>query len=113
MQTGRAGAWLGSVLLLCYILVLQRTNKNATTISNTVPGIIKYIGRVDFEEGVWLGVELRTAKGRHDGTVRGRRYFTCRPRHGIMVRPNKVYVRGINGAKLVKPEEEDDEEDYP
>nr|XP_027206746.1 CAP-Gly domain-containing linker protein 4-like [Penaeus vannamei] len=69
-------------------------------------GVIKYIGRVDFEAGMWLGVELRAAKGRHDGMVRGRRYFTCRPRHGIMVRPSKVYVRGINGAKLVKPEEE-------
>ncbi|XP_037786153.1 CAP-Gly domain-containing linker protein 3-like [Penaeus monodon] len=69
-------------------------------------GVIKYIGRVDFEAGVWLGVELRAAKGRHDGVVRGRRYFSCRPRHGIMVRPSKVYVRGINGARLVKPEEE-------
>ncbi|XP_050689682.1 CAP-Gly domain-containing linker protein 4-like isoform X2 [Eriocheir sinensis] len=78
-----------------------------------IVGIIKYIGRVDFEEGVWLGVELRSAKGRHDGTVRGRRYFTSKPRHGVMVRPNKVYVRGINGSKLVKPEDEDQEEDYP
>lgn len=69
-------------------------------------GVIKYIGRVDFEQGTWLGVELRAAKGRHDGMVQGRRYFSCRPRHGIMVKPSKVYVRGINGAKLVKPEQD-------
>ncbi|XP_045623187.2 CAP-Gly domain-containing linker protein 3 isoform X1 [Procambarus clarkii] len=69
-------------------------------------GVIKYIGQVDFEAGTWLGVELRAAKGRHDGMVRGRRYFTCRPHHGIMVKPNKVYARGINGAKLVRPEDE-------
>nr|XP_053640475.1 CAP-Gly domain-containing linker protein 4-like [Cherax quadricarinatus] len=54
----------------------------------------------------WLGVELRAAKGRHDGMVRGRRYFTCRPRHGIMVKPNKVHARGINGALLVRPQDE-------
>lgn len=74
--------------------------------------MIKYIGRVDFESGVWLGVEMRTSgRGKHDGAVRGRRYFTSRPGHGIMVRPNKVYVRGINGANLVKPEECDDEDE--
>ncbi|XP_042243019.1 CAP-Gly domain-containing linker protein 3-like [Homarus americanus] len=72
-------------------------------------GVIKYIGQVDFEAGTWLGVELRAAKGRHDGTVRGRRYFSCRPRHGVMVKPSKVYVRGINGAKLVKPEDDFEE----
>ncbi|XP_069954051.1 CAP-Gly domain-containing linker protein 3 isoform X1 [Cherax quadricarinatus] len=69
-------------------------------------GVIKYIGQVDFESGTWLGVELRAAKGRHDGMVRGRRYFTCRPRHGIMVKPNKVHARGINGALLVRPQDE-------
>ncbi|XP_064108829.1 CAP-Gly domain-containing linker protein 3-like isoform X2 [Macrobrachium nipponense] len=69
-------------------------------------GVIKYIGQVDFEPGVWLGIELRKAKGRHDGVVKGKRYFTCRPRHGIMVKPSKVYVRGINGAKLVRPDNE-------
>lgn len=73
-----------------------------------IVGVIKYIGKVNFEEGIWLGVELRAPKGRHDGTVNGRRYFSCRPRHGVMVRPSKVYVRGINGSKLVKPEDEDD-----
>jgi hypothetical protein len=30
-----------------------------------------------------------------------RRYFTCKPDHGLLVRPNKITVRGINGAKLL------------
>ena len=67
-----------------------------------VLGVIKYIGVVDFSDGIWLGLELRMAKGKHDGEVEGKRYYTCRAYHGIMVRPNKVTVRGINGAQLVR-----------
>lgn len=48
-----------------------------------------------------MGVELRTPKGKNDGSVQGRRYFTCKPDHGLLVRPSKVTVRGINGAKLL------------
>lgn len=63
-------------------------------------GVLRYIGPVHFDEGTWLGVELRTPRGRNDGSVRGHRYFTCKPNHGLLVRPSKVTVRGINGAKL-------------
>lgn len=59
------------------------------------------MGPVSFAEGIWLGVELRTPKGKHDGAIHGRRYFTCKPGHGLLVRPSKVYVRGINGSKLI------------
>ena len=59
------------------------------------------MGTTDFAEGIWLGVELRTPKGKNDGSVQGRRYFTCAANHGLMVRPSKVSVRGINGAKLL------------
>lgn len=62
--------------------------------------VIRYIGPVHFEEGTWLGVELGTPNGRNDGSVQGRRYFSCKPNHGLIVRPNKVTVRGINSAKL-------------
>ena len=53
-------------------------------------GVIRYIGPVEFAEGVWLGVELRTAVGKNDGTVQDKRYFTCKPNHGLIVRPSKV-----------------------
>ena len=59
------------------------------------------MGPVDFAEGTWLGVELRTPKGKNDGSVQGKRYFSCKAMHGLIVRPSKVTVRGINGAKLV------------
>lgn len=34
-------------------------------------GIIKYIGKTEFKEGDWLGVELDTPTGKNDGSVAG------------------------------------------
>ncbi|KAG7466066.1 hypothetical protein MATL_G00160910 [Megalops atlanticus] len=64
-------------------------------------GVIRYLGVADFAPGLWLGLELRGAKGKNDGSVGGRRYFSCRPGHGVLVRPSRVTYRGINGARLV------------
>lgn len=68
---------------------------------NNELGTVRYIGPAEFGEGVWVGVELRTAKGKNDGSVHDKRYFTCRQDHGLLVRPSKITVRGINGAKLI------------
>ncbi|XP_060575923.1 CAP-Gly domain-containing linker protein 3-like isoform X3 [Ruditapes philippinarum] len=68
---------------------------------NNELGNVRYIGPTDFGDGIWVGVELRTAKGKNDGSVQGKRYFSCKNEHGLIVRPNKITVRGINGAKLV------------
>ncbi|KAI5618795.1 hypothetical protein C0J50_21466 [Silurus asotus] len=62
---------------------------------------IRYVGAADFAPGLWLGLELRSPKGKNDGSVGSRRYFSCRPLHGVLVRPSRVTYRGINGAKLV------------
>ncbi|XP_026147844.1 CAP-Gly domain-containing linker protein 4 isoform X2 [Mastacembelus armatus] len=62
---------------------------------------IRYLGTADFAPGLWLGLELRSPKGKNDGSVGGRRYFTCRPGHGVLVRPSRVTYRGINGSCLV------------
>ncbi|KAM6973297.1 CAP-Gly domain-containing linker protein 4 [Aplochiton taeniatus] len=62
---------------------------------------IRYVGMADFAPGLWLGLELRNAKGKNDGSVGGRRYFHCQAGHGVLVRPSRVSYRGINGARLV------------
>ncbi|CAH8535486.1 unnamed protein product [Schistosoma turkestanicum] len=66
-------------------------------------GIVRYIGPITFAEGTWLGIELRKPCGRHDGCVAGRRYFTCRPGHGLLIRPNRVFCHGINALDLLPP----------
>ncbi|XP_021359744.1 CAP-Gly domain-containing linker protein 3-like isoform X2 [Mizuhopecten yessoensis] len=68
---------------------------------NSELGNVRYIGPAEFGDGVWVGVELRTAKGKNDGCVQDKRYFSCKPDHGLLVRPSKITVRGINGSKLV------------
>lgn len=69
--------------------------------SSNEMGTIRYIGPTDFAPGMWLGLELRSAKGKNDGSVGDKRYFTCKLNHGVLVRPSRVTYRGINGAKLV------------
>ncbi|KAL6105136.1 clip4 [Pungitius sinensis] len=63
--------------------------------------LIRYLGAADFAPGLWLGLELRSPKGKNDGSVGARRYFTCQPGHGVLVRPSRVTYRGINGSRLV------------
>ncbi|XP_054976960.1 CAP-Gly domain-containing linker protein 4 [Sorex araneus] len=69
--------------------------------SSNEMGTVRYVGPTDFASGIWLGLELRSAKGKNDGAVGDKRYFSCKPYHGVLVRPSRVTYRGINGAKLV------------
>ncbi|XP_057626842.1 CAP-Gly domain-containing linker protein 4 isoform X1 [Chionomys nivalis] len=62
---------------------------------------VRYVGPTDFASGIWLGLELRSAKGKNDGAVGDKRYFTCKPNYGVLVRPSRVTYRGISGSKLV------------
>uniref|UniRef100_A0A2H1WP10 SFRICE_008491 n=1 Tax=Spodoptera frugiperda TaxID=7108 RepID=A0A2H1WP10_SPOFR len=53
-------------------------------------GVIAYAGPTHFAGGTWIGIELDAPTGKNDGSVGGQRYFECRPRHGIFVRPDKI-----------------------
>ncbi|XP_078085749.1 CAP-Gly domain-containing linker protein 4 isoform X6 [Mustelus asterias] len=96
--------------------VMRRSWSNTSTVERSVKlqegsqvllssssemATIKYIGPTDFAPGVWLGLELRSPKGKNDGSVGEKRYFTCKQNYGVLVRPSRVTYRGINGTKLV------------
>lgn len=44
---------------------------------NGTPGTVRYIGEIALAPGEWIGVELDSGKGQHDGTVMGKKYFSC------------------------------------
>jgi len=55
---------------------------------------VRYVGLTDFGNsgGVWVGIEYDEPLGKNDGSVEGKRYFTCSPKCGIFVRADKVRV---------------------
>lgn len=54
------------------------------------PGIIAFIGEVQFGPGEWAGVVLDSPVGKNDGSVNGVRYFMCEPKRGIFSRLTKL-----------------------
>ena len=55
-------------------------------------GIVRYADTTDFATGHWIGVELDTPTGKNDGSVAGKRYFNCRPGHGMFVKPSNLSI---------------------
>uniref|UniRef100_A0A8C1TQD3 Dynactin subunit 1 n=1 Tax=Cyprinus carpio TaxID=7962 RepID=A0A8C1TQD3_CYPCA len=55
-------------------------------------GTVAYIGNTLFASGKWVGVILEEPKGKNDGTVQGKRYFTCQENRGIFVRQSQIQL---------------------
>ncbi|KAI9082053.1 hypothetical protein K1719_035978 [Acacia pycnantha] len=56
-------------------------------------GVVKFVGQAEaLGPGLWVGVQYDEPLGKHDGMVKGVRYFECPPSHGAMVRAEKVKV---------------------
>ena len=53
-------------------------------------GIVRYVGETHFKKGEWVGLELDRPKGKNDGEVRGLRYFSCRPLHGLFTKAENL-----------------------
>ncbi|XP_068611754.1 dynactin subunit 1-like [Brachionichthys hirsutus] len=66
-------------------------------------GTVAYIGATLFASGKWVGVILNEPKGKNDGTVQGKRYFTCEDNHGIFVRQSQIQVVD-DGSSATSPD---------
>ncbi|XP_048827520.1 dynactin subunit 1-like isoform X2 [Brienomyrus brachyistius] len=55
-------------------------------------GTVAYVGATLFATGKWVGVILDEPKGKNDGTVQGKRYFTCDENCGIFVRQSQLQL---------------------
>ena len=58
-------------------------------------GCTRFVGQTSFMDGTWVGVELDAPIGKHDGTVDGVRYFSCKPLHGLMLRPERARLADL------------------
>ncbi|CAH1777262.1 unnamed protein product [Owenia fusiformis] len=79
-------------------------------------GTVRYKGGVVNRRGDWVGVDLDKKAGKHNGTVRGSRYFQCREGHGIFTQAQHIRFIPMkrcmfNRYHTVEPEEEFAEED--
>lgn len=66
---------------------------------NELFGFVRFLGEIISVKGVWVGIELDEAYGKNDGSVKGRYYFRCKPKHGVFVRPHQVFLT-MSGSKL-------------
>ena len=61
-------------------------------------GKVKFIGRTHFASGIWVGIELSDPSGKNSGIVHGQKYFSCKPSHGLFVRPNSCSIAGASAV---------------
>lgn len=66
-----------------------------SSLSGLKTGILKFVGETDFAKGEWAGIELDEPGGKNDGSVAGKRYFTCQMKYGLFAPMHKVSRPGM------------------
>ncbi|CAK5265340.1 unnamed protein product [Mycena citricolor] len=69
-------------------------------------GILRYLGGIDDKPGVWAGVELSGGfygKGKNEGSVNGKQYFSCPPKCGVFVASTKLSAPTVGPGAISRP----------
>eukprot|EP00416_Gambierdiscus_australes_P019566 CAMPEP_0171065078 /NCGR_PEP_ID=MMETSP0766_2-20121228/6643_1 /TAXON_ID=439317 /ORGANISM="Gambierdiscus australes, Strain CAWD 149" /LENGTH=481 /DNA_ID=CAMNT_0011521151 /DNA_START=60 /DNA_END=1505 /DNA_ORIENTATION=+ len=57
---------------------------------NGQPAVVRFMGKVKFAVGEWVGLELLEGKGMHNGTVLGVSYFKAAPFMGVFCQASQL-----------------------
>jgi len=60
-------------------------------------GTVRYVGKVSWASGTHVGVELDTSDGDNNGTKKGKEYFKCKKKYGIIEK--EAYFTAVKGKK--------------
>ncbi|KAK6981223.1 hypothetical protein R3P38DRAFT_3464352 [Favolaschia claudopus] len=69
-------------------------------------GTLRFLGSIDGKPGLWAGVELGggfAGKGKNDGSVAGKQYFTCPPNCGVFVASIKLSAPTVGPGAVHRP----------
>ncbi|CEP11141.1 hypothetical protein [Parasitella parasitica] len=71
----------------------NKTGQRVTIPSLNKTGTLRFVGQVDGKTGIFAGVELdEKGQGKNDGSVQGKKYFTCPAKSGIFIAVDKVII---------------------
>lgn len=65
-------------------------------------GVLRFVGKTQFGEGLWCGVELEQEEGSSDGTVNSVRYFSCAKNRGLFAPISNVSLVVVPPAEEVR-----------
>ncbi|CAF3571315.1 unnamed protein product [Adineta steineri] len=79
---------------------------DSVSIRGTKFGILRYIGKIHVNEGIWCGIKLNGPLGKHDGKIEGVRYFRCSHRHGIFAPLRHVEKVVVDSKEPRRPDQD-------